>query len=401
MLATDTSSSALAIQRDDTQREGGLLTSALQERAADQHYLKLSGLAKSFGSTRVFSEIDADIARGEFITLLGPSGCGKSTLLRAIAGLNNVDAGQIIVNGHDITHLPPQRRGIGMVFQHYALFPNMRVVDNVAFGLRMKKVQPEERERRVNEILRLVELTDHAQRFPHQLSGGQRQRVALARALVVEPQILLLDEPLSALDARIRRHLRDQIRDIQKSLGLTTLFVTHDQEEALLLSDRIFLMHQGRILQQGNAEALYTRPVDATAAGFMGHYNLISRELAQPLLGYLSDGPRVALRPEALYLQPDSSLYGLQDSQVNFPTQALPSNSGPACPGVIRCHQLLGNIVRYEVDCQGLRLNIDVLNRSSRQLLPTHLRVQVYADLDEVQALADIPAASPTAKQAS
>ena len=381
MLAIDTATTF------DSQSAGGLLTSALRERAADQHYLKLNGLAKSFGKTQVFAEIDAEIARGEFITLLGPSGCGKSTLLRAIAGLNDVDAGQIIVDGHDITPLPPQRRGIGMVFQHYALFPNMRVADNVAFGLRMKKVRPEERERRVSEVLRLVELTDQAQRFPHQLSGGQRQRVALARALVVEPQILLLDEPLSALDARIRRHLRDQIRDIQKSLGLTTLFVTHDQEEALLLSDRIFLMHQGRILQQGNAESLYTRPVDATAAGFMGHYNLIGRELARPLLGYESDSPRVALRPEALYLQPDTSPQGQQDEYTNFPTQPLPDNAGPGCPGVIRRHQLLGNIVRYEVDCQGLRLNVDVLNRSARQLLPCHLRVMLHADLDEVQAL--------------
>ncbi|MDN2656688.1 ABC transporter ATP-binding protein [Cobetia sp. 14N.309.X.WAT.E.A4] len=385
MLATDMP------QTHSRHDSDGLLTSALREQAADQQYLTLKGLAKRFGKTRVFSDIDAEIARGEFITLLGPSGCGKSTLLRAIAGLNDVDSGEIIVDGHDITRLPPQRRGIGMVFQHYALFPNMRVADNVAFGLRMKKVRPEERERRVTEVLRLVELTDQAQRYPHQLSGGQRQRVALARALVVEPQILLLDEPLSALDARIRRHLRDQIRDIQKSLGLTTLFVTHDQEEALLLSDRIFLMHQGSILQQGNAASLYTRPVDATAAGFMGHYNLIGSELARPLLGYLCDSPQVALRPEALYLQPDEMtrplLPGHLEAGLDFPLQPLPANVGPALPGVILRHQLLGNIVRYEVDCQGLRLNVDVLNRSARQLLPDHLRVQVHADLDEVQAL--------------
>lgn len=385
MLATDIP------QNHSRHDSDGLLTSALREQAADQQYLTLKGLAKRFGKTRVFSDINAEIARGEFITLLGPSGCGKSTLLRAIAGLNDVDSGEIIVDGHDITRLPPQRRGIGMVFQHYALFPNMRVADNVAFGLRMKKVRPEERERRVTEVLRLVELTDQAQRYPHQLSGGQRQRVALARALVVEPQILLLDEPLSALDARIRRHLRDQIRDIQKSLGLTTLFVTHDQEEALLLSDRIFLMHQGSILQQGNAASLYTRPVDATAAGFMGHYNLIGSELARPLLGYMCDSPQVALRPEALYLQPDEMtrplLPGHLEAGLDFPLQPLPTNVGPALPGVILRHQLLGNIVRYEVDCQGLRLNVDVLNRSARQLLPDHLRVQVHADLDEVQAL--------------
>ncbi|QFU02457.1 Spermidine/putrescine import ATP-binding protein PotA [Halomonas sp. THAF5a] len=345
--------------------------------ASGDNALHLGGLAKRFGTTPVFQEIEADIAHGEFITLLGPSGCGKSTLLRAIAGLTPLDRGRIRVGGDDITHLPPQRRGVGMVFQHYALFPNLTVAGNVAFGLRMQRVEAGERGRRVAEVLRLVELTDQAHKHPQQLSGGQRQRVALARALVVEPRILLMDEPLSALDARIRRHLRDQIREIQRALGLTTLFVTHDQEEALLISDRVFLMHQGRILQQASAETLYSRPVDGAAAGFMGHYNLLEAPRAEPLLGYRSRAPRVALRPEALYLSVEGRTLGGDP----------PPHMGPARPGVVRRQRLLGNIVRYEIELDGLMLSVDTLNRSVRTQLAEGTPVAVQADLDEVQEL--------------
>ncbi len=208
----------------------------------------------------MFSDINCEIGKGEFVTLLGPSGCGKSTLLRCIAGLTAVDAGQIILDGQDIVPLSPQKRGIGMVFQSYALFPNMTVEQNVAFGLRMQKVDASDSRQRVLEILRLVELHDFAARYPHQLSGGQCQRVALARSLVTRPRLLLLDEPLSALDARIRKHLREQIRQIQRELGLTTIFVTHDQEEALTMSDRIFLMNQERSYKAAMPKPFTLRP---------------------------------------------------------------------------------------------------------------------------------------------
>ena len=201
-------------------------------------YLSIQGLHKRYGDTAIFSDINCEIAKGEFITLLGPSGCGKSTLLRCIAGLTGVNGGQILLDGEDLVPVAPQKRGIGMVFQSYALFPNMTVQQNVAFGLRMQKVKGSEAEQRVKEVLELVELNDFAGRYPQQLSGGQCQRVALARSLVTRPRLLLLDEPLSALDARIRKHLREQIRSIQQELGLTTIFVTHDQEEALVMSDR-------------------------------------------------------------------------------------------------------------------------------------------------------------------
>ncbi|MBL0953123.1 MAG: ABC transporter ATP-binding protein, partial [Pseudomonas sp.] len=221
-------------------------------------FLHIQNLHKSYGPTRIFTDINIEIGQGQFITLLGPSGCGKSTLLRCIAGLTEVDGGQILLGGEDLVPVAPQKRGIGMVFQSYALFPNMTVQQNVAFGLRMQKVPAAEASKRVAEVLELVELNDYANRYPQQLSGGQCQRVALARSLVTRPRLLLLDEPLSALDARIRKHLREQIRAIQRELGLTTIFVTHDQEEALVLSDRIVLMNGGQIVQSGDAETLYT-----------------------------------------------------------------------------------------------------------------------------------------------
>ncbi|MDI6936292.1 ABC transporter ATP-binding protein, partial [Serratia sp. Se-PFBMAAmG] len=234
-------------------------------------YLNVTQLNKSYGPTSIFENIDFSADEGEFVTLLGPSGCGKSTLLRCIAGLTDVDSGKILLQGQDIVPLPPQKRTIGMVFQSYALFPNMTVEKNVAFGLKMQKLAGGDIQKRVMDALALVELTDFASRYPHQLSGGQCQRVALARSLVTRPRLLLLDEPLSALDARIRRHLREQIRHIQQELKLTTIFVTHDQEEALTLSDRIVLMNRGKIVQNGNAEALYTQPADLFAAGFIGN----------------------------------------------------------------------------------------------------------------------------------
>ncbi|MFG0720934.1 ABC transporter ATP-binding protein [Pseudomonas sp. GLN_6] len=316
-------------------------------------YLSIRGLHKSYGSTPIFSEIDCDIGKGEFITLLGPSGCGKSTLLRCIAGLTGVNGGQIILDGQDLVPLTPQKRGIGMVFQSYALFPNMNVAQNVAFGLRMQKIKGSEAEQRVKQVLELVELNDFAERYPHQLSGGQCQRVALARSLVTRPRLLLLDEPLSALDARIRKHLREQIRSIQQELGLTTIFVTHDQEEALVMSDRIVLMNAGKIVQSGDAESLYSAPVDAFAAGFIGNYNLLDADAASRLL-LRPINSRVAIRPEAIQL-------GAQG----------------AIEGQIHSHRLLGNVIRYRIEARGVELLVDVLNRSPADLLASGQRINL------------------------
>ena len=242
-------------------------------------FVSVEHLQKTYSGTPVFSDINFTISKGEFVTLLGPSGCGKSTLLRCIAGLTPVDDGKILLDGQDIVPLNPQKRGIGMVFQSYALFPNMTVEQNVAFGLRMQKVNANDSQKRVAEVLQLVELNDFAKRYPHQLSGGQCQRVALARSLVTRPRLLLLDEPLSALDARIRKHLREQIRQIQRELGLTTIFVTHDQEEALTLSDRIAVMSAGKILQIGTPTDIYEHPKHRFVAQFIGDINFLPGQL--------------------------------------------------------------------------------------------------------------------------
>ncbi|WP_409264650.1 ABC transporter ATP-binding protein [Pseudomonas sp. KCJK9000] len=319
-------------------------------------FVSVQKLQKSYGGSPVFENIDCQIQRGEFVTLLGPSGCGKSTLLRCIAGLTPVDAGQILLDGVDIVPLSPQKRGIGMVFQSYALFPNMTVEQNVAFGLRMQKVKADESQQRVREALELVELGSFAGRYPHQLSGGQCQRVALARSLVTRPRLLLLDEPLSALDARIRKHLREQIRAIQRELGLTTIFVTHDQEEALTMSDRIFLMNQGRIVQSGDAETLYTAPADLFAAGFIGNYNLLEADSASRLLQRTVTS-RLAIRPESITL----GTHGELDAQV-------------------RSHSLLGNVIRYRIEVRGVELVVDVLNRSPEDLHADGQRVSLSID---------------------
>ncbi|MCZ4324540.1 ABC transporter ATP-binding protein [Pseudomonas anguilliseptica] len=316
-------------------------------------YLSIQGLHKRYGDTAIFSDINCEIAKGEFITLLGPSGCGKSTLLRCIAGLTGVNGGQILLNGEDLVPVAPQKRGIGMVFQSYALFPNMTVQQNVAFGLRMQKVKGSEAEQRVKQVLELVELNDFADRYPQQLSGGQCQRVALARSLVTRPRLLLLDEPLSALDARIRKHLREQIRSIQQELGLTTIFVTHDQEEALVMSDRIFLMNAGKIVQSGDAETLYTAPADVFAAGFIGNYNLLDADAASRLL-LRPVNSRVAIRPEAIQIGAQGSI-----------------------EGQIHSHRLLGNVIRYRVEARGVELLVDVLNRSPADLHASGQRINL------------------------
>ena len=329
-------------------------------------HLEVNQLHKSYGDTPVFEGIEFGIRKGELVTLLGPSGCGKSTLLRALAGLTPVDGGQVRVAGEDITWQAPQKRGIGMVFQSYALFPNMTVWDNVAFGLKMKPQPGRELSTSVKEALALVELTGFERRYPAELSGGQRQRVALARALVVRPRILLLDEPLSALDARIRRSLRLQIREIQQRLELTTIFVTHDQEEALTMSDRVFLMNKGSIVQSGTPEEIYTRPASEFVASFIGHYNLLAPEQAKSLFGPRFRGT-LALRPESINLLPAGE-------------QSL----DPCLPGVIRQQQLLGNIIRYQVECEAGLLTVDTLNRSARDLLPVGTAVTLAVARDQL-----------------
>lgn len=339
----------------------------------DAQYVSVTNLTKRFGSNTVFSDIEFTIQQGEFITLLGPSGCGKSTLLRSLAGLNPVDNGSIIVDGEEITHQTPQERGIGMVFQSYALFPNLTIEKNIAFGLKMKKLPENTIKTEVAKIIQLVDLEGKEQHYPHQLSGGQRQRVALARALVVKPRILLLDEPLSALDAKIRKRLRQQIREIQKELNLTTIFVTHDQEEAMIMSDRIFLMHNGQIVQQGSPEQIYTQPANEFVASFMGHYNLMDAKQAKLLFNIETSG-KIAIRPESIYVEEVGRHY--------------PSHISEPLSATINSHQLLGNVIRYQVSLakgSNCALTVDLLNRSSERLLANGQQLSLRFNLDEIQ----------------
>lgn len=312
-------------------------------------FVNIQNITKLYNKVKVLDQVTLSIEEGEFITLLGPSGCGKSTLLRAIAGLNEIDEGSIAVGGKEITHLPPKKRNVGMVFQSYALFPNMTVFDNIAFGLKMEGMSKSDIKWAVEEMLSLIDLKGKEDRYPNQLSGGQQQRVALARSLVKKPTILLLDEPLSALDAKIRRSLRNEIRQLQQRLNMTTIFVTHDQEEALTISDRIFVMNHGTVEQVGTPNEIYTSPESEYVARFIGNYNVWSREeLRQAAVqGLPEQGEMFAVRPEAIRL-------------VSGHEHVNPEELSMV--GHITLTTVLGNVIRYEVNSAGLHIVVDTLN---------------------------------------
>lgn len=281
--------------------------------------VKLIGLTKSFGEVRALNDFSLEMKKGELVALLGPSGCGKTTALRALAGLQPLDSGKIIVNDKDITDLPTNKRNMGMVFQSYSLFPHMSALENVEYGLKMRfrKVSSPERQKKSKELLDLVDLASHMNHFPHQLSGGQQQRIALARALAISPNVLLLDEPLSALDAKVRSQLRDEIRRIQLEVGITTLFVTHDQEEALGVADRVGVMKAGVLEQIASPAELYDKPASSFVAEFVGLTNAIDGEVIngkinalgqeiEVLPGSATSGRATALiRPESISMSKD------------------------------------------------------------------------------------------------
>lgn len=281
--------------------------------------LELRNVTRRFKDMVALDALNLEVGAGELVALLGPSGCGKTTALRIVAGLDRADEGQVVLKGRDINGLPAHKRNMGMVFQAYSLFPNMTAAENVAFGLQMRKVTKNKRRDRANELLELVGLPTHAHRFTHQLSGGQQQRVALARALAIQPEVLLLDEPLSALDAKVRTNLREEIRRLQLSLGTTTIFVTHDQEEAMAVSDRVAVMNKGRIEQIDSPDVLYNSPATDFVAGFVGSMNrikatktganlfVIGRTIAASKNGPSIEGSVTALvRHESVRVKPDA-----------------------------------------------------------------------------------------------
>ena len=312
-------------------------------------YIEFRNVHKSFGNNEVLKGINLSIDEGEFVTLLGPSGCGKSTLLRCFSGLETVTEGEIYLDGTNITDFTPKQRKIGMVFQQYSLFPNMTVRQNVAFGLQMQKKDKHFIAEKVKDVLHTVGLSDKLDQYPRQLSGGQQQRVALARAIIMEPKVLLLDAPLSAIDALLRRNLQVEIRKIQQSLKMTTIFVTHDQEEAMVMSDTIHLFNVGQIEQSGSPADIYTHPQTKFAANFIGHYNILSNPDLKKRCGLSSDCDFVAIRPEAIMISPETL-----DDTVRF-------------QGKITSVMLRGTTISYTIDCNGIELRADTLFETNRQ----------------------------------
>lgn len=303
--------------------------------------LVIENVSKEFGALKVLQSCNLAVEKGQVVTLLGPSGCGKTTLLRSIAGFLQPDDGRILVNGTDISHLPPNRRDVGYVFQNYALFPHLTIRDNIAYGLTIRRRPREEIRRRVDEALSLIALSAFADRFPKQLSGGQQQRVAIARSLVLEPEVLLLDEPFNALDAQLRLSMQIELRKLIDRVGITSIFVTHDQQEAMTLSDRIAIMRGGRIEQLGAPLDIYDRPRTDFVADFIGRANLLPTEVAggrtrspQPIATELPDGPATLVaRPENI---------------------EIVTGDAVGWSGMIGFSTALGPVIEYEIDC-GLR----------------------------------------------
>lgn len=317
---------------------------------APEWSVELQGVAKHYGSgSLVVKPLSLQVKRGEFLTLLGPSGCGKTTTLRMIAGLEGVSAGRIRINGEDVTQLPPYARDTSIVFQDYALFPHLTVVDNVAFGLKMRGVAREERLQRAQEMLEFMQLPQVALRKPHQLSGGQRQRVALARSLIVKPAVLLLDEPLGALDAELRRQLQVELKRIQRQVGITFIYVTHDQEEALTMSDRIVVMQSGQIEQIGTPKEIYDQPQTARVARFIGQCNLRQAEVLETVgsVVYLSDPGlgRIQLRSTQAVEVRSQVIWGLRPERIRWDG----SRGANSVRGVVTEKVYLGSGVRYQV----------------------------------------------------
>lgn len=352
-------------------------------------HLMLSNVSKQFVGTSAVEDFNLEVAKGEFVSFLGPSGCGKTTTLRMIAGFEIPTNGRVVLDDVDITEKAPNQRNMGMIFQAYALFPNMTVYQNISFGLRIHKKPDPVIKERVDEMLSLTRLEQHASKYPYQLSGGQQQRVALARALANHPQVLLLDEPLSALDAKIRVQLRAEIRAIQRKLGITAIFVTHDQEEALSISDRIVVMFEGKIEQVGTPFEIYNFPQTAFVASFVGTLNTADAEVIDPARGLISmDGVQFACADEDLKGKKmgDKIRMSIRPERFSFASDVKKDN-------VLDCSieniTFLGSVVRIQVKIGNTKFNMDTFNNPFLELPKIGDKDQVSCSKEAVLVLAD------------
>jgi putative spermidine/putrescine transport system ATP-binding protein len=351
-------------------------------------FLEMKGLQKSYGPLTVVRNFDLAVERGEFISFLGPSGCGKTTTLRMVAGFETATSGEIHINGKDVTPLRPNQRNIGMVFQSYALFPNLTIGDNVGFGLKVAKRPAAEIKSRVEEMLKIIKLPQLAGRYPYQLSGGQQQRVALARALATKPQVLLLDEPLSALDAKIRVALREEIKTVQRELGITTIYVTHDQEEALSMSDRIVVMSEGRIEQVGTPSEIYNYPKTRFVASFVGTLSILKGKVADAKSGRIvvDDQEIIAGRGVAGAQAGETRSLALRPEAVSLDGAGDGRN---AMKGTIEEVAFLGAIVRIRVRFKESAVSLDTFNNPNRAPPERGAPVTVSFARDDVLVLED------------
>jgi putative spermidine/putrescine transport system ATP-binding protein len=346
-------------------------------------YLSLSNISKQFADSFAVQDFNLDIEKGEFVSFLGPSGCGKTTTLRMVAGFEVPTSGQIILNGADITEKAPNQRNVGMIFQAYALFPNMTVAQNIGFGLRVRKEPESAIKERVSEMIALINLEKHANKYPYQLSGGQQQRVALARALANRPQVLLLDEPLSALDAKIRVSLRSEIRSIQKKLGITAIFVTHDQEEALSISDRIVVMYEGKMEQVGTPFEIYNFPKTAFVANFVGTLNTAEAVIVDPEKGIVKmDGVQFESANQVEGQKRDDKVFvAIRPERLSFASEEKKAN-------VVDCRieniTFLGSVVRIQITIGNTKFNMDTFNNPFLELPKIGAMTQVTCSREAV-----------------
>lgn len=349
-------------------------------------FLEINNVSKKFGATEAVSDFNLKIEKGELVSFLGPSGCGKTTTLRMVAGFEMPTTGHIVMDGKDITEMPANQRDVGMVFQSYALFPNMTVAGNIGFGLKIMKKTADEINQRIKDMLDLINMPEYAQRYPYQLSGGQQQRVALARALALRPDVLLLDEPLSALDAKIRVSLRAEIRAIQRKLGITAIYVTHDQEEALSLSDRVVVMNAGRMEQVGTPFEIYNFPQTAFVASFVGTLNSTDAEVVDSEKGIIRLGDIQLISAEDLSKRKkgDKVRMSIRPERLSFASEQKKDN-------VLDCSieniTFLGSVVRIQVKIGNTKFNMDTFNNPFLELPKIGDKDQVTCSKEAVLVL--------------